>query len=234
LKPFAAQINMNKEEYFTSTDIQERSREILYRLLPLRERHNHQNLDIQKAALFVLDVQQYFLDPGSHAFIPSGPAILPCIQRLVRSFEDKQRPVILTRHVNTISDARSMNRWWRDLIRDESPLSQVIPELDGPGRRVIEKSQYDAFYETHLDGILKAAGVEQVVICGVMTHLCCETTARSAFMRGYEVFVAIDGMATYSRAFHEASLLNLAHGFACPMLVEEIEELIHEGGRCRT
>jgi isochorismate hydrolase len=225
---------MNKEEYYTSTDIQERSREILSRLLPLRERHNRQMLDIQKAALFVLDMQQYFLDPASHAFIPSGPAILPGIQRLVRSFEEKQRPVILTRHVNTNNDARLMNKWWRDLIRDEALLSQLVVVLNRPGRRVIRKSQYDAFYETSLEDILKTAGVEQVVICGVMTHLCCETTARSAFMRGYEVFVAIDGMATYNRAFHEASLLNLAHGFACPMLVEEIEVLFHEGGRCRT
>jgi isochorismate hydrolase len=225
---------MNKEEYYTSTDIQERSREILSRLLPLRERHNHQMLDIQKAALFVLDMQQYFLDPASHAFIPSGPAILPGIQRLVRSFEEKRRPVILTRHVNTNNDARLMNKWWRDLIRDEALLSQLVVVLNRPGRRVIRKSQYDAFYETSLEDILKTAGVEQVVICGVMTHLCCETTARSAFMRGYEVFVAIDGMATYNRAFHEASLLNLAHGFACPMLVEEIEVLFHEGGRCRT
>jgi len=63
-----------------------------------------------------------------------------------------------------------------------------------------------------------------VVICGVMTHLCCETTARSAFMRGFEVFFTVDGTATYTEAFHRASLLNLSHGFAVPVLVENILE----------
>ena len=224
------QISMYKEEYFTPEDIQVKSREMLARLLPVRERHSGQVFDIQKAALLVLDMQQYFLDPGSHAFIPSGPVILPGIQRLVRAFEERQRLIILTRHINSDSDARLMSKWWRDLIRNESPLSQLAAELDGPDRMVICKSQYDAFYETQLEAILKAAGIEQVLISGVMTHLCCETTARSAFIRGLEVFVAIDGMATYTRAFHEAALLNLSHGFACPVLVSEIEELVGEAG----
>ena len=55
-----------------------------------------------------------------------------------------------------------------------------------------------------------------------MTHLCCETTARVAFTRGYEVFFSIDGTATYNRKFHLGSLVNLAHGVAVPMLVDEI------------
>ena len=55
-----------------------------------------------------------------------------------------------------------------------------------------------------------------------MTHLCCETTARVAFTQGYEVFFSIDGTATYNRKFHLGSLINLAHGFVVPMLVDEI------------
>jgi isochorismate hydrolase len=55
-----------------------------------------------------------------------------------------------------------------------------------------------------------------------MTHLCCETTARSAFMRGFEVFFTIDGTATYNEEHHWAALLNLAHGFATPVLVDEV------------
>ena len=47
-----------------------------------------------------------------------------------------------------------------------------------------------------------------------MTHLCCETTARSAFVHGYEVFFLVDGTATYNQDFHRASLMNLAHGVA--------------------
>jgi isochorismate hydrolase len=55
-----------------------------------------------------------------------------------------------------------------------------------------------------------------------MTHLCCETSARSAFMRGFEVFFPIDGTATYNRDFHLATLRNLAHGFATMTTVREL------------
>ncbi len=75
---------------------------------------------------------------------------------------------------------------------------------------------------TSLEQELRSRGVEQVVVTGVMTHLCCETTARTAFVRGFEVFFCVDGTATYTEAFQRASLLNLAHGFALPVLCEEI------------
>ncbi len=55
-----------------------------------------------------------------------------------------------------------------------------------------------------------------------MTHLCCETTARAAFTRGYEVYFSIDGTATYNHEFHLGTLMNLAHGFAIPILITEI------------
>jgi len=88
----------------------------------------------------------------------------------------------------------------------------------------VAKAQYDAFYETALENILRSSGSEQVVVTGVMTHLCVEATARSAFVRGFAVFVPADGTATYNRDFHAASLLNLSHGTAamttCSRLME--------------
>ena len=81
------------------------------------------------------------------------------------------------------------------------------------GNQII-KNQYDAFYKTKLDQILKNIKIEQIVITGVITHLCCETTARSAFVHGYKVFFPIDGSATYNEDIHIASLINLGHGFA--------------------
>jgi len=70
-----------------------------------------------------------------------------------------------------------------------------------------------------------------LAVTGVMTHLCCETTARSAFMRGFDVFFAIDGTATYTEALHRAALLNLAHGFTLPVLTEEILASLNDGHR---
>jgi isochorismate hydrolase len=115
-----------------------------------------------------------------------------------------------------------MSTWWKDLITFQNPLHKIIPQIDSSMGTLIQKSQYDAFYRTQLDEQLQASGVTQVVLCGVMTHLCCETTARTAFMHGYEVFFPVDGTATYNLAYHRASLLTLAHGFANLVFVKDI------------
>ena len=221
---------MNKEAYFTPGNIEAVSGEMVDRLAHLRERHRRQVFKASQAALLVLDMQRYFLEPASHAYIPSAGAILPGIEGLVEAFISLKRSVILTRHVNTYADAGRMGDWWRDLIQEDSPMSQVVDGLAKWGLQEVRKSQYDAFYGSPLEDLLRQAGTQQVLICGVMTHLCCETTARSAFMRGFEVFVLVDGMATYNRQFHEATLLNLAHGFAYPLQVSEIGALLAKEG----
>ncbi len=174
-----------------------------------------------RSTLLVLDMQNYFLDPSSHAYIPSAQAILPGLRALIQAYRQRRLPVIFTRHLNREPDAGMMSRWWRDLISPDSPLSQITPELDVGDSPLLSKSQYDAFYGTDLEARLKTAGVSQTLIAGVMTHLCCETTARSAFMRGFEVFFLVDGTATYNAGFHQATLLNLAHGFATLLLSDE-------------
>jgi isochorismate hydrolase len=121
-----------------------------------------------------------------------------------------------------------MATWWRELISIENPLSAIISEFDFSRRYVLRKNQYDAFYQTNLEEILRIKGVTQVVISGVMTHLCCETTARSAFMRGFDVYFLIDGTATYNEEHQLATLLNLSHGFAQPVLTAEITRVLEE------
>lgn len=212
---------MPKELYYTPETIAKRSRAFI-NALHLRKPRPEDHFSFDRAALLVLDMQVYFLDPYAHAYVPSAQAILPGIQKLTGMFYANKRPVIFTRHTNNPENAGQMRRWWHDLIRPASPLSQITADLDTSEGIIIEKSQYDAFYETHLQRLLEEKSVRQVVICGVMTHLCCETTARSAFMRGFEVFFTVDGTATYNQNYHQASLLNLAHGFATPILVQEV------------
>ena len=178
----------------------------------------------ERSALLVLDMQAYFLEDASHAHVPSANTILARLGQLAKAYAARGLPIIYTRHVNTEENAGLMSQWWRELIRDEDPLSKITAELDLSQGVVLEKSQYDAFYRTDLEERLRHWGVEQVLIGGVMTHLCCETTARAAFGRGFEVLFLVDGTATYTEAFHQASLLNLAHGFAELKLVPEILE----------
>ncbi|MCI0519134.1 MAG: isochorismatase family protein [Chloroflexi bacterium] len=214
-----------KETYFTSQTLPIKAEAMRQELEEFRRRHPLP-LEISHAALLMLDMQSYFFDPASHAFIPSAAAILPGVITLARAFNARGRPVIYTRHVNTPQDAGQMALWWRDLIRPESVLSVILPELDAPTEAVLLKTQYDAFHGTDLEDRLRSQGATQVVICGVMTHLCCESTARAAFMRGFAVHFTIDGTATYNQALHRAALLTLAHGFARPVLVEEVHSRI--------
>ncbi len=213
---------MQKERYFSPETIQKKSHELLASVDQARRRHADVIFQSGKAALLVLDLQEYFLQESSHAFVPSAPAVLPGISKLVAAFSNADRPVIFTRHVNTPEDAGMMASWWRDLINPQSAYSHNIAVIDPSKHIPINKMQYDAFHQTPLEMKLHELEIEQVVICGVMTHLCCETTARSAFMRGFEVFFTVDGTATYNEELHRASLLTLSHGFAIPVLIEEL------------
>ncbi len=189
------------------------------------------SFDPGSSALLVIDMQRYFTDSNSHAFLPSAPAIIRPVKKLMAVFEKNRRPVIITRHINTDKNAGMLGRWWNDMITEGSSLSAMAPELTigTTGRRitVITKTQYDAFYRTGLSGILRKKRVKQLVITGVMTNLCCETTARSAFVHGFEVFFAVDATATQNEDLHVATIRNLAHGFAvCVRAAEIIDDFI--------
>jgi len=219
-----------KNEYFQVNDISVKAKALYQELARYRTRRVTQFVP-QKSALLVLDMQAYFLLETSHAYIPSAPAIIPRLIALIQEYRKNNLPVFFTRHLNTPDDAAMMASWWHDMITSGHPLSKIIPELDRYADQVIHKSQYDAFFNTSLAGLLQHKGVSQVVICGVMTHLCCETSARSAFVHGFEVYFPIDGTATYNEDHHRATLLNLSHGFATLMLMDDLItrlEKLHE------
>jgi len=222
-----------KDKYFTKNNLRHTASQLCRAFSPDRPCPKFR-FQPRCAALLVLDMQQFFLDESSHAFIPSAPAILPGLTNLASMFMDKHLPVVLTRHLNAPDDAGLMSRWWHDLIRKEDPLSRISPVLstvvetasccDDKGLRplLIEKTQYDAFYHTSLQEILTAHAVTQLIITGVMTNLCCETTARSAFVRGFEVFFTVDGTATYNETLHRATLANLSFGFAELVCIKDV------------
>lgn len=208
-----------KQQYLTPGDIEENAG----RLIPEGTLRGPV-FDISRAALLILDMQAFFLDEDSHAFVPDAPAIVSGLAGLARRFDVAGRPVIMTRHSNTDGNAGMMKEWWLELLEPGTPGTVLEPTLEDLSTVVVEKTQYDAFYGTGLEKILRDSGTEQVVATGVMTHLCVETTARSAFVRGFAVYLPADGTATYNREYHAASLLNLSHGTAaitvCSRLME--------------
>ncbi|MBC8401586.1 MAG: isochorismatase family protein [Candidatus Marinimicrobia bacterium] len=210
-----------KSTYFTAKTIQAESGKFLERIASTIYIRPVPNIP-HDCALLVLDMQNYFLSPDSHAFIPSAPAIVPGINRLINQCTAAGRPVIFTRHLNTLKNAGPMKHWWQDMIMENDPRSRIMSALNLDTGTILIKSQYDAFHQTDLNTLLKRRNVSRVIITGVMTHLCCESTARSAFMHGYEVIFTIDGTATYHEQFHYATLLNLTSGFVTPVLIDQI------------
>lgn len=184
-------------------------------------RHKKFIFSPQDAALLVIDVQDYFTDKRSHAFIPASAEIIPKIKELTEAFHAADRPVIFTRHLDT-EPGNMMDRWWGEMIEEKDPLSELNRELDTDLGITIIKHSYDSFMGTDLEQILKERNVKQVVITGVVTHLCCETTARAAFMRNFEVFFVTDCTAAKDPKHHEAAIFNLAYGFAVPIECDTI------------
>lgn len=210
-----------KEIYFTNKNIDTKARKMLQQLKKYRNEHMLK-FELKQSALLIIDMQKYFLDERSHAFLPSALPIIPKIKTLRDAFLKKNLPIIFTQHINNKKNAKMLKEWWQDIITKDNPLNQIIPDLLYPNATVIKKTQYDAFYRTTLDEILRKKNIRQIIMTGVMTNLCCESTARAAFVRGFKVFFAINGTATQNEDFHRASLLNLSHGFAIPVLTKEI------------
>jgi ureidoacrylate peracid hydrolase len=75
-----------------------------------------------------------------------------------------------------------------------------------PGDPIVTKHRFSAFHNTDLDTILRSHGVRTLVMTGVATNVCVETTARDGFTRDYYIVFTEDGTATYSDDAHEATL----------------------------
>jgi bifunctional isochorismate lyase / aryl carrier protein len=182
------------------------------------------SLDPARAALLVIDMLEYFAGPSGRCFLSASPAIVPRIRALVSVFRELGRPVIYTRHGHEgTGDLGMLGRFFSDYIKQGEPDSAIIEALRPlDGETVIPKTTYDAFIGTELDRLLDEAGAAQVVVTGVLTHMCCETTARAAFCRGYEVYLPVDCVASSSEALHVASLRTMADAVAVLMSSYEV------------
>jgi nicotinamidase-related amidase len=92
-------------------------------------------------------------------------------------------------------------------------MADLDPELALEGHHVIEKNHYSAFFGTDLEDRLRDLEVETVIISGLMTDLCCETTARDAFMRGFKVVFLADCTATECEERHLRTLKLVSRAF---------------------
>jgi ureidoacrylate peracid hydrolase len=96
---------------------------------------------------------------------------------------------------------------------------QVRPRAD---EVVITKHRYGAFESSDLDLVLRSRGIRTVIMTGVATNVCVETTARQAFLRDYYVVFTSDCTATYSQAEHDATLHNIDTFFGAVVSADEV------------
>jgi len=215
------------EPYITTNTITNKSEQWIKKISPY---NNHKmKLNRKKTALLVIDMQKFFLDENSPTFTCGGLAILPNIKRLILSFREQGLPVIYTKHVHHPDhiDSGIMGWWWEGMCIEGSPESEIHEDISpAEEEKVILKHRYSAFYNTDLETILRCMKIEDLVITGLMTNLCCESTARDAYYRDYRVFFLADGTGSINEEMHVASLLNLAFGFAYVTNTERIENEI--------
>ena len=181
----------------------------------------------QACALVIIDMQRDFLEPGGF-----GEMLGNDVSQLRRTIEPNKRllatwraawlqvmhtreghrpdltdlpPVkkIRGRSKTTIGDAGPMGRI---LVRGENG-HDIIPELYPlPSEPVIDKPGKGAFYATDMHSILQHLGIKQLVVTGVTTEVCVNTTVREANDRGYDCLVPADCVGSYFPEFHEAGL----------------------------
>jgi nicotinamidase-related amidase len=199
-------------------------------------------VDWERAALVVIDMQNYCCNPEAGLapmlserhpeiagyYLPRITEVaVPNAQRLLDGFRAANRCVVFTRHGPLLPDGSDMiaRRRRRDvdaLASTGTPAlwhrgtfeHEVIESLaPRDGELVIDKNTSSAFNSTGLEWLLRNMEIETLVLAGVATDMCVETTARDAADRGLNVIVAEDATATFFERHHRAALSGFARVF---------------------
>jgi nicotinamidase-related amidase len=188
-------------------------------------------LDRARCALVIIDMQRDFLEPGGFGQALGNDianvrrAIAPNVT-LLAAWRDAGMMVIHTReghradlsdlpHAKLVRGGAALRigdpgPMGRILIRGE-PGHDIIPELTPwPGEPVIDKPGKGAFHATDLHAILQNRGITQLIVTGVTTEVCVNTTIREANDRGYDCLALADCCASYFPDFHDQALRMIA------------------------
>ncbi|KWX86894.1 hydrolase [Paenibacillus riograndensis] len=159
--------------------------------------------DPQKTALVVIDLQKWI---GNQYAPYSAEQVVSNAAVLADAFREQGSMVALGRvsskdlkdipkpKLDTPAPALNLPEGW----------DEIVPEMRVAATdHIITKKQWGAFYGTELDLQLRRRGIDTIVLCGIATGLGVDTTAREAFMHGYQQIFAIDAMTGFSPADHD-------------------------------
>ena len=203
-------------------------------------RNLREQCDPKVAALLVVDVQNDFCSSegscaGRGQDVSAAQAMVPRLARLLEEARAVFLPIVFvkTEHsewtdtpswVYRKSQQKQLNTcrqgtWGAEFYDGVVPL---------PGERVVTKHRYSAFINTDLNTVLKARSVESVLVTGVATNVCVETTARDAYMYDYYVTLVEDCSAAYSEAMHKSTIKNISDHFGLVVTSNEVMALWKE------
>jgi ureidoacrylate peracid hydrolase len=187
-----------------------------------------------RACLLVVDVQNDFCSPDGY-FARVGndvSAVAAMMERLHALIDAARAAGALVVFVQAIYDEHVLSAPWRERnIRRNLEVPRCITGSWGaelyevkpqPGDVVVRKHRYSAFVDTELDMILRARGIETLVMTGVASNVCVESTARDGFMKDYYIVFTSDASATTSPAVHEATLQNVRDYFGVVASAAEV------------
>ncbi len=197
--------------------------EIVDRVLARRRRyHLFDSLDPAKTAFVIVDMQNTFCQEGSPAEVPASRDICAGINAFNAGLRKLGVKIIWVTHANTGDGERSdWDNFFNVFVADE--LRQRTIESLAPGERGqriydalevdpadlhVIKNRYSALIPgaSSLERMLRGYGVENVLIGGVKTNVCCESTARDAMMLDFKVVMVSDCLAALSDGEHLATL----------------------------
>jgi ureidoacrylate peracid hydrolase len=184
--------------------------------------HVHDDLDPARTALVVVDMQNAFMLPGvAHSPCLAAQDIVPNINRLAQAVRDTGGTVVWIKTAytdETLEDwstlyamigPKGTEKRAKALARGSKGYD-LWPELDVRGGDLtVEKNRYSAFIQgsSDLAEVLRARGLDTLLITGTVTNVCCESTARDAMMLNFKTVMVTDGNAAVTEDDHNASLI---------------------------
>ena len=181
--------------------------------------HSQETFDTEKTALVVVDMQNYFMDESQQAGCPVGQTVVGNVNKIADTVRRTGGIVIW---IQNLAPADTRESW---STAHERYLPELWPDLDVQDCdfRVI-KRRYSAFIQgsSDIELILKDNGIENILVCGVATNVCCESTARDAMMLNYRALMVSDGCATSSDEEHGNALIAFYTHFGDVQATDEL------------
>ena len=195
---------------------------------PLSRGADRWPITVRNTALIVVDMQNIWVHPRGARYLPMSEDIVPRIQELLRFCRSNGVPVIYlhTTKRKDLADAgifadikpqtHDGDNEWSNF--EGTPGAEIYePVKPAPSDILVKKFRYSGFYGTQLENLLRALGRDTIVVTGVATNVCCDSTARDGAMRDFKVLFLSDCSASFSAAEQEATLGNFDKHFGVVM-----------------